>query len=75
MPESIILPTIFNVDNNVAEPDIIALFNVILLAVTFPDTFNELLIVDELETNKLVKLVLLNNVPLVVCKFDIFKFE
>ena len=55
--EPMILPTIFNVDNNVAEPDIIALFNVKLLAVTFPDTFNELFIVDALETNKLVKFI------------------
>ncbi len=29
MAEPMILPTIFNVDNNVAEPDIIALFNIL----------------------------------------------
>ena len=29
MPEPIILPTTFNVDNSVVEPDIIALFNIL----------------------------------------------
>ena len=38
-------------------------------AIILPTTFNELFMVDALETNKLVKLVLLNNVVDVAFKF------
>ena len=43
--------------------------------VVIPDTLNELLIVDALETNILEKLVLFNNDVDVACKFEIFKVE
>ena len=58
-----ILPTIFNDDNNV-----VALFNVVV-----PDTFNDDNNVDELETIKLLKLVLLliDNVELVDNEFKL----
>jgi hypothetical protein len=55
-------------------------FNVPIIFVSFdnvvnPDTFNELLNVDALETNILEKSVLFNNDVDVACKFEMFKFE
>ncbi len=83
VPDPIILPTTFNDDKHVA-----ALFNVVvpdtfnellIVVILFnsvkPDRFNDDKYVESLETNKLVKLVLLNNDVVVDCKFEMIKLE
>ncbi len=61
----VVVPDTFNDDIHA-----VLLFNVVN-----PDTFNDDNIVDAPETNKLVRLVLFNIDVLVLCKFEMFKFE
>ena len=73
-PETVNVETHVVAFVNIVAPDTLKdeIHVVALLNVVTPDTFNELLIVDAPETNKLVKLVLFNNDVLVEFKLSIF---
>ena len=70
-PETVNVETHVVAFVNIVAPDTLKdeIHVVALLNVVTPDTFNELLIVDAPETNKLVKLVLFNNDVLVILNY------